>query len=141
MKEARKQLSAEKIDHIGIAVRSIEEHLQYYRDTLGLEFIGDDTVSEQNVRVAFLQVGESRIELLEPTSEDSPIAKFIEKRKEGIHHVAIRVKNIQTALAKHEAEGSHLIDSEPRIGAHNMLIAFVHPKSTGGVLLELCQEQ
>ncbi|MHA2262865.1 MAG: methylmalonyl-CoA epimerase [Candidatus Thorarchaeota archaeon] len=133
-------MSAEKIDHIGIAVRSIEERLPYYRDVLGLEYLGDETISEQSVRVAFLQVGESRIELIEPTSEDSPVAKFLEKRKEGIHHVAIRVKDIRTALAKHEVEGSHLIDSEPRTGAHNMLIAFVHPKSTGGVLLELCEE-
>ncbi|UCE09375.1 MAG: methylmalonyl-CoA epimerase [Candidatus Thorarchaeota archaeon] len=133
-------MTAEKIDHIGIAVSSIEERLPYYRDILGLEYVGEEIVVEQKVRVAFLQVGESRIELLEPTSEDSPIAKFLEKRHEGIHHVSVKVKNIKSALAKHEAAGSQLIDSEPRKGAHGMLIAFVHPNSTGGVLLELSQE-
>ncbi len=133
-------MTVEKIDHIGIAVKSIEERLPYYRDALGLKYIGEEMVEEQNVRVAFLGIGESRIELLEPTSEDSPVAKFLEKRGEGIHHIAVRVENIEAALENHKGLGSRLIDSEPRVGAHRMRIAFVHPKATGGVLLELCQE-
>ena len=133
-------MTVEKIDHIGIAVKSIEERLPYYRDALGLKYIGEEVVEGQNVRVAFLGIGESRIELLEPTSEDSPVAKFLEKRGEGIHHIAVRVENIEAALENHKGLGSRLIDSEPRVGAHSMRIAFVHPKATGGVLLELCQE-
>lgn len=133
-------MAVEKIDHIGIAVQSIEERLPYYRDALGLEYLGEEVVEAQNVRVAFLGIGESRIELLEPTSEDSPIAKFLGKRNEGIHHIAILVEDINAALENHIAQGSRLIDKTPRIGAHNMRIAFIHPKSTGGVLIELCQE-
>ncbi len=129
----------EKIEHIGIAVESIEEMIPYYRDGLGLEYGGEEVVEEQMVRVAFFGVGESSIELLEPTSDDSPIAKFLAKRGPGIHHIAIRVNNIEEALKRHEAGGAQLIDKEPRLGAHNMRIAFVHPKSTGGMLLELCQ--
>ena len=128
-----------KLDHIGIAVKSIEEDLKYYRDVLGMEYLGEEEVTEQKVRVAFLKLGESRIELLEPTSSDSPVAKFLEKRGEGIHHIAILVDNIEAALGGHRKAGARLIDETPRIGAHNMLIAFIHPKSTGGVLLELCQ--
>jgi methylmalonyl-CoA/ethylmalonyl-CoA epimerase len=133
-------MSIEKIDHVGIAVKSIEEWLPYYRDTLGLEYLGSEEVKEQKVRVAFLQIGESRIELLEPTSTDSPISKFIEKRGGGIHHIAILVDDINTVLSRHHEHGFELIDKEPRIGAHDRKIAFVHPKSTGRVLLELCQE-
>lgn len=134
-------MAVEKIDHIGIAVERIEEMLPYYRDTLGLEYKGSEVIAEQKVKVAFLQIGESRIELLEPTAEDSPIAKFLAKRGPGIHHISVLVDNIEEALAKHEEKGSVLIDKEPRIGAHNMKIAFIHPKSTGGVLLELSQKQ
>jgi methylmalonyl-CoA/ethylmalonyl-CoA epimerase len=133
-------MSVEKIDHIGIAVESIEEMLPYYRDGLGLEYGGEEVIEEQKVRVAFFGIGESSIELLEPTSKDSPIGKFLAKRGPGIHHVAVRVDNIKQALAQHEASGARLIDREPRKGAHNMRIAFVHPKSTGGVLVELCQK-
>ncbi len=133
-------MRVEKIDHIGIAVKSIEERLPYYRDTLGLEYLGDEVVEEQKVRVAFLGIGESRIELIEPTADDSPVAKFLEKRGEGIHHIAVKVVDIEASLEGHRKLGSRLIDETPRIGAHNMRIAFVHPKSTGGVLLELCQE-
>ncbi len=129
----------DKLDHIGIAVESIEEGLKYYRDVLGMEYLSEEEVTEQNVRVAFLKLGESRIELLEPTSSDSPIAKFLEKRGVGIHHIAILVDDIEAALSNHRKAGARLIDETPRVGAHNMLIAFVHPKSTGGVLLELCQ--
>ncbi|UCH05190.1 MAG: methylmalonyl-CoA epimerase [Candidatus Thorarchaeota archaeon] len=130
----------EKIEHIGIAVERIEELISYYRDVLGLEYRGEEIVEEQKVRVAFFEIGESSIELLEPTSDDSPIAKFLAKRGPGIHHVAVRVDNIDQALKQHEANGAQMIDKEPRFGAHNMRIAFVHPRSTGGVLVELCQK-
>ena len=129
----------EKIAHIGIAVESIEQWISFYRDVLGLAYGGSEEVPEQKVRVAFLAIGESNIELLEPTSKDSPIAKFLEKRGSGIHHIAIQVDDIEAALAKHHKAGAQLIDSSPRIGAHNMKIAFVHPKASGGVLLELCE--
>ena len=129
----------DKLDHIGIAVKSIEENLKYYRDVLGMEYLGEEEVTEQKVRVAFLKLGESRIELLEPTSSDSPVAKFLEKRGPGIHHIAIQVDDIEAALSGHRKAGARLIDEMPRVGAHDMLIAFIHPKSTGGVLIELCQ--
>ncbi|MFX1265164.1 MAG: methylmalonyl-CoA epimerase [Promethearchaeota archaeon] len=133
-------MTIEKIEHIGIAVESIEEVIPYYRDGLGLEYGGEEVVEEQMVRVAFFDIGESSIELLEPTSDDSPIAKFLVKRGPGIHHIAVRVNNIEQALKQHEANGAQLIDKEPRLGAHNTRIAFVHPKSTGGVLVELCEK-
>ena len=128
-----------KINHIGIAVKSIESGLAPYR-ALGLEPEGEEVVEEQKVKVVFLTVGESRIELLEPTSPDSPVAKFIEKKGEGIHHIAFQVENIEEALAQAEAQGLKLIDKKPRSGAHGTRIAFLHPKSTGGVLMELCEE-
>jgi methylmalonyl-CoA/ethylmalonyl-CoA epimerase len=134
-------MAVEKIEHIGIAVDSIEKMLPYYKDGLGLEYGGEEVIEEQKVRVAFLGIGESSIELLEPTSEDSPIASFLAKRGPGIHHMAVRVDDIEVALKQHEENGARLIDHEPRLGAHNMRIAFVHPKSTGGVLIELCQKQ
>jgi methylmalonyl-CoA/ethylmalonyl-CoA epimerase len=133
-------MSVEKIDHIGIAVDSIEKWLGFYKDILGLEYTGSEEITEQKVRVAFLTIGESQIELLEPTSDDSPIAKFIETRGGGIHHIAVKVDDIDAALARHHEAGARLIDSEARIGAHNMRIAFIHPKASGGVLLELCQK-
>ncbi|MBY8998179.1 MAG: methylmalonyl-CoA epimerase [Candidatus Thorarchaeota archaeon] len=133
-------MSVEKIDHIGIAVESIEKWLGFYTDVLGLDYTGSEEIEEQKVRVAFLKIGESQIELLEPTSDDSPIAKFIEKRGSGIHHIAVKVDDIDAALARHHEAGAHLIDKEPRTGAHNMRIAFIHPKTSGGVLLELCEE-
>lgn len=132
-------MAIERIDHIGIAVESIETWLSYYRDVLGLEYLGSEEVPEQKVRVAFLKIGKSKFELLEPTSKDSPIAGFLEKRGGGIHHISILVDDISEALARHHAAGARLIDNEARTGAHNMKIAFVHPKSSGGVLLELCQ--
>ncbi|MFW9789508.1 MAG: methylmalonyl-CoA epimerase [Candidatus Thorarchaeota archaeon] len=132
-------MSVEKISHIGIAVESIEKWLGFYKDVLGLEFGGSEEVKEQKVRVAFLKIGESQIELLEPTSDDSPIAKFLKKRGGGIHHIAVEVDDIEVALARHRKAGAQLIDNEPRIGAHNMRMAFVHPKASGGVLLELCE--
>jgi methylmalonyl-CoA/ethylmalonyl-CoA epimerase len=133
-------MSVKKIDHVGIAVKSIEEWLPYYRDTLGLEYLGSEEVQEQMVRVAFLKIGESRIELLEPTSAESPIAKFLEKQGGGIHHIAVLVDDIKDAIHRHHEHGQELINKEPRVGAHDMKIAFVHPKATGRVLLELCQE-
>lgn len=132
-------MSVEKIDHIGIAVKSIEEWIGFYRDVLGLEYTGSEVVSEQKVRVAFLTIGESRIELLEPTSEESPISKFLETRGGGIHHIAVRVSDIDAALKRHQEAGARLIDTEARRGAHGMKIAFIHPKATGGVLMELCE--
>jgi methylmalonyl-CoA epimerase len=129
-----------KISHLGIATKGIDEALKFWQDALGLENIHAEEVKEQKVRVAMLPIGETRIELLEATSEDSPIAKFIEKRGGGIHHIAVEVENIEESLAKLKAEGARLIDEQPRIGAEGCLIAFVHPSATGGVLLELIQE-
>ncbi len=129
-----------KISHLGIATKGIDEALKFWQDALGLENIHAEEVAEQKVRVAMLPIGETRIELLEATSEDSPIANFIEKRGGGIHHIAVEVENIEESLAKLKAEGARLIDEQPRVGAEGCLIAFVHPSSTGGVLLELIQE-
>jgi methylmalonyl-CoA/ethylmalonyl-CoA epimerase len=128
-----------KINHIGIAVKSLEESIPFYRDQLSMAFAGIEEVVEQKVRVAMLQVGESKIELLEPTSDDSPVAKFIEKNGPGIHHLAYEVADIEAAIARLMAEGARMIDERPRNGAHGARIAFVHPKSSNGVLTELCQ--
>ncbi|MBX7173175.1 MAG: methylmalonyl-CoA epimerase [Pyrinomonadaceae bacterium] len=129
-----------KINHLGIATKSISEALKFWQDSLGLDNIHTEEVEEQKVRVAMLPIGESRVELLEPTSEDSPISKFLEKRGGGIHHIAVEVEDIEASLAKLKAEGARLIDETPRIGAEGCLIAFVHPTTTGGVLLELTQK-
>ena len=128
-----------KINHIGIAVTSLDETIPFYRDNLGMAFAGIEEVTEQKVRVAMLRIGESMIELLEPTSEDSPVAKFIEKNGAGIHHIAYEVADIEVAIAKLLADGARMIDEKPRLGAHDSRIAFVHPKSSKGVLTELCQ--
>jgi methylmalonyl-CoA/ethylmalonyl-CoA epimerase len=128
-----------KINHIGIAVKSLDDSLPFYRDKLGMAFAGIEEVAEQKVRVAMLQVGESKIELLEPTSEDSPVAKFIEKNGPGIHHLAYEVEDLEAAIARLMAEGTRMVDEKPRVGAHGSRIAFVHPKSSNGVLTELCQ--
>ena len=129
-----------KINHLGIATKGIDEALKFWENALGLENVHTETVEDQKVRVAMLPLGESRIELLEPTSEDSPITKFLEKRGGGIHHIAVEVEDIESALAKLKAEGARLIDEKPRIGAEGCLVAFVHPSSANGVLLELVQE-
>ena len=129
-----------KINHLGIATKGIDEALKFWSDALGLENVHTETVEEQKVRVAMLPIGESKIELLEPTAEDSPIAKFLEKRGGGIHHIAVEVENIEESLAKLKREGMRLIDETPRIGAEGCLVAFVHPSSSNGVLLELVQE-
>jgi methylmalonyl-CoA/ethylmalonyl-CoA epimerase len=128
-----------KINHLGIATKGIEEALKFWEDALGLENIHTEVIEDQKVRVAMLPLGESRIELLEPTSEDSPISKFLEKRGGGIHHIAIEVEDIETSLAQLKAKGMRLIDESPRIGAEGCLVAFVHPSSANGVLLELVQ--
>jgi methylmalonyl-CoA/ethylmalonyl-CoA epimerase len=130
-----------KIDHIGIATRGIEDAIAFYRDALGLEAGDTEEVADQKVRVAMLPIGELRIELLEATSADSPISRFLEKRGPGIHHIAVRVDDIRAALINLRQEGARLIDEEPREGAGGCLVAFVHPSSTGGVLLELVQRR
>jgi len=128
-----------KINHLGIAVKDIDEALKFWGGALGLDNVHTETVENQKVRIAMLPLGESRIELLEPTSEDSPISKFLEKRGGGIHHIAIEVENIDAALAKLRSGGARLIDESPRIGAEGSLVAFVHPSSANGVLVELVQ--
>lgn len=132
-------MKTKKINHIGIAVNSLAASLPFYRDTLGMVFEGEETMAEQKVKVAFLAVGDSRIELLEPTDEDSPVAKFLLKNGEGVHHIAYEVADLAAALADLERDGVRLIDTAPRSGAHGTSIAFLHPKATGGVLTELCQ--
>jgi methylmalonyl-CoA epimerase len=129
-----------KISHIGIAVKNLEEGIAFY-EKLGLKLEAIEEVPSQMVRVAFLPCGDTRIELLEPTSEDSPVAKFIEKKGEGIQHLAFAVDDLPQALKDIEAQGVRLIDKEPRAGAHQADIAFLHPKSTNGVLIELCKEK
>ena len=127
------------IEHIGIAVKNIEEQLPYYEGILGLKCYNIETVEDQKVKTAFFMIGQTKIELLEPTSEESTIAKFIEKRGEGIHHIAFATKNLSEALQEVEAKGVRLIDAKPRAGAEGLNIAFLHPKSTGSVLTELCE--
>lgn len=129
-----------KINHLGIATKGIDEALKFWQDALGLENVHTEEVEDQKVRVAMLPIGETNIELLEPTSEDSPISKFLDKRGGGIHHIAVEVEDIEKSLEKLKSEGMRLIDEKPRIGAEGCLIAFVHPKSTNGVLLELVQK-
>lgn len=128
-----------KVDHIGIAVKNIEESLKFYEGVLGLKSAGFEVVEEQKVKVAFLPTGDSEVELLEATQDDSAIAKFIEKNGEGIQHIAYRVDDIEAAIAEMKEKGIRMIDEKPRYGAGGAKIAFCHPKSTGGVLVELCQ--
>ena len=128
-----------KIDHIGIATNGIEEAAAAYRDALGIQITETEEVSGQKVRVAMLPIGESRIELLEATSADSPISKFLAKRGPGIHHIALRVEDIRARLTDLKSKGARLIDEEPRTGAGGCLVAFIHPSSTGGVLIELVE--
>jgi methylmalonyl-CoA/ethylmalonyl-CoA epimerase len=130
-----------KVDHIGIAVKSIDAAKKLYHDILGLGYAGSETVEEQKVTTAFFPVGESEVELLESTAPDGPVAKYIEKRGEGIQHVAFRVENIEAALAELKEKGIQLIDEKPRRGAGGARIAFLHPKSTFGVLVELCERE
>ncbi|RLA91997.1 MAG: methylmalonyl-CoA epimerase [Deltaproteobacteria bacterium] len=130
-----------KVDHIGIAVKSIKDALKFYSDILGLKLTGEEVISEQKVKTAFLPIGDTEVELLESTEPDGPVAKFIERKGEGIQHIAFKVNDIEAALKELEEKGIRLIDREPRIGAGNKKIAFLHPKDTFGVLVELCEEQ
>jgi methylmalonyl-CoA epimerase len=130
-----------KIDHIGVAVENLNEAMKLYSESLGLEIEGTGEVKEQKVKVAFIPLGESRIELIESTDPNGLIAKFIKSRGEGIHHIALEVDHIEDALQKLKERGVQLIDEKPRIGTHKMKIAFLHPRSTKGVLLELCEKR
>lgn len=127
-----------KIDHIGIAVKSLESAVKAY-EALGLKVLSTDVVESESVKIAFLPVGDTRFELLEPTSPESNVAKFIEKRGEGIHHIALKVQDIEAAISRAKGAGLNMINEQPRTGAHGTKVAFVHPKSTGGVLLEFVQ--
>ncbi|HHU85254.1 MAG: methylmalonyl-CoA epimerase [Pelotomaculaceae bacterium] len=128
-----------KIDHVGIAVKDLEATLKLYEEVLGLKSTGTEVVEEQKVKVAFLPTGDSEVELLESTSPDGPIAKYIAKNGEGIQHLAFRVDNLEQRLAELKEKGIRLIDEKPRYGAGGARIAFLHPKSTFGVLIELCE--
>ena len=130
-----------KVDHIGIATHQIDEALALWRDVLDLKIDSVEDVADQGVRVAMLAIGESHIELLEPLSAETPVGKFLAKRGPGVHHVAIRVTDIRASLAQLKEKGIRLIDETPRIGAGGCLVAFVHPSSTNGVLLELVQHE
>ncbi|MCM3724503.1 methylmalonyl-CoA epimerase [Neobacillus cucumis] len=130
-----------KVDHIGIAVKSLEQTLPFYTDILKLSLLGVEEVDSQKVKVAFLKAGETKIELLEPTTEESPIAAFIAKRGEGIHHIALGVTSIEKRIADIKEHGIRMIDDQPRLGAGGAQIAFMHPKSTAGVLFELCEKK
>lgn len=127
------------LNHVGIAVHSIDDQRAFYEQTLGAKFEGCEDVPSQNVRVAFFRVNDVRLELLEPTDPSSAVAKFLENRGEGLHHLAFTVENIQERIDQLKAEGLRMIDDTPRQGAHHMQVAFVHPKSTHGVLTELCE--
>lgn len=128
-----------KIDHVGVAVKDADAALKLFEGLLGLKVQGSETVPEQKVRTVFLPVGDTEVELLEATAPDSPIARFLEKRGEGVQHIAFRVENIEEALAELEAKGVTLIDRKPRIGAGGKKIAFLHPRDTLGVLVELSE--
>ncbi|MFZ5592206.1 MAG: methylmalonyl-CoA epimerase [Bacillota bacterium] len=130
-----------KIDHIGIAVKNLQQAIEFYETTLGLKVAGIEEVPEQKVRVAFLPVGESKVELLESMTPDGPVAKFIEKNGEGVQHIAFRVENLAEKLAQLKAQGVRLIDETPRKGAGGALIAFIHPKASLGTLVELCERK
>lgn len=133
-------MNIEKISHVAIAVHSIEDALKFYRDCLGLPLLKRETIPEEGVHVAFLAIGESRLELIAPSSPDSPVAKFLKKRGEGIHHLAIQTNNITESIDKFKADNIEFAGEAPRRGANNSKIAFLHPKEVNGVLLELCEE-
>jgi methylmalonyl-CoA/ethylmalonyl-CoA epimerase len=132
-----------RVDHIGIAVTNLDETIKFYEEIMGIKCNGTETVADQKVKVAFFPVGDTEREFLESTSEDGPIAKFIEanKGRGGIQHVAIRVGDVRSAIAELKSKGIAMIDEEPRYGAGGAAIAFCHPKSTGGILLELCERK
>ncbi|HEY5144496.1 MAG TPA: methylmalonyl-CoA epimerase [Solirubrobacteraceae bacterium] len=128
-----------RIDHIGVAVESIDDALTLYETTYGMELVHREVVAEQGVEAVLLDVGESHVELLQPLGSDTPVGKFLEKRGPGIHHVAYQVSDIQAVLAELKLKGAWLIDETPRVGIRGSLVAFMHPKSTGGVLTEIVQ--
>jgi methylmalonyl-CoA/ethylmalonyl-CoA epimerase len=130
-----------KIEHIAIAVKNLNESIKFYEDIFGLKCYAIETIEDQKVTTAFFQIGDTKIELLESTDIDGPVAKFIEKKGEGIHHIAFAVNNIEKKLKEIESKGIKLIDSKPRKGAESLEIAFLHPKSTHGVLIELCEKK
>lgn len=134
-------MAFKKISHVAIAVKNLDEAIKTFSELTGIENFHIETVEEQKVRVAIFKIGESRIELTQPTTPDSPVAKFIEKRGEGIHHIAFEVDDIQEEIDRINEKNFQLIDSTPRYGANNSLIAFIHPKSVNGVLVELTQEE
>ena len=134
-------MKVKHIDHIGIAVKNIEQAGKFYRDILGLEIEGMENVANQKVNVAFLPITDSELELLESTDPEGPVSKFIHTRGEGIQHIAFRVENIDEALEELKSKGIRLIDEEPRSGAGGARIAFIHPKESGGVLIELCERE
>lgn len=129
------------IEHIGIAVKNLDASIKFYENVFGLKCYAVEEVTDQKVKTAFFKIGETKIELLESTSDEGPIAKFIEKRGEGIHHIAFHVDNLKGALKEADEKGVELIDNEPRRGAEKLNIAFLHPKSTYGVLTELCSDK
>ncbi|OPX18751.1 MAG: methylmalonyl-CoA epimerase [Desulfobacca sp. 4484_104] len=129
-----------KVDHIGIAVHDLEETAKFYRDVLGMELQGVEEVATQKVKVAFFKIGETNIELVMPTSEDSPVAKYLQKKGEGIHHICYATDDIEKEIENVKAKGGRMIDETPRPGAHGARVAFIHPKSSKGVLTELSQK-
>ena len=133
-------MRALKIDHLGIAVKSIESALTFYSEILGLKLEGEEVIEDQKVRTAFLPIGDTEVELLESIAPDGPVAKFIENKGEGVHHIAVKVDGLDAVLRELEKKGVRLIDSTPRIGAGNKRIAFLHPKDAFGVLVELCED-
>ena len=130
-----------RVDHIGIAVKDMEQAKKFYSDVLGMAALGEEVIEQQKVKVCFIPCGDSEVELLESTSPDGPVAKFIEKNGEGIQHLALRVDNLEAALTDLKEQGVRLIDETPRYGAGGASIAFVHPKATGGILLELSERK
>jgi methylmalonyl-CoA/ethylmalonyl-CoA epimerase len=130
-----------KIDHIGIAVHSIEKSLVFYTEVLNLPLLAIEEVDSENVRVAFLQAGDTKLELLEPTNSESAIYKYLEKRGEGIHHVALGVESIEKRIEEMKEKGIRMINDVPKVGAGGVNVAFMHPKSTGGILYELCEKK
>jgi len=129
------------IEHIGIAVKNVKEAINFYENILGLKCYGTEVVEDQNVKTAFFKLGQTKIELLETTEPDGPVGKFIEKKGEGIHHIAFAVKDIEQSIRDVESQGIKLINNTPHPGAEGFEIVFLHPKSTGGVLIELCEKK
>ena len=134
-------MKIKRIAHLGLAVNNLESPQKLYGEHLGLTLKGEEVVETQKVKVSFIKVGETSLELLLPTQPDSPVAKFLDSKGEGFHHLALEVEDIHAAVAELKAAGVRLIDETPRPGAHGTLVAFLHPKATGGVLLELCERK